>query len=154
MTDSAESSAKRRPQDDDLAPLMDLVSEGKSLRAACRELGLDPPSTHTWIDQDEGRRQQYARAKEQRAEVHQEQMIAVGYAAATGQKVDLDGKQHAVDPAGARVLLEALKWSTARMAPKTAPVQRFDITSRTRQMTDDEIAAEIAALEAGQAGDA
>jgi hypothetical protein len=46
-----------------------------------------------------------------------------------------------------------MKWSTARMAPKTAPVQRIDLTSRTRQMTDEEIAAEIAALEGGTGGE-
>ena len=121
------------------------ISEGQSLRSTCDKLGLDPPSTHTWLSEDEGRSQQYARAREMRAEHFQEQALALGLAAAMGRKVD----GNKVDPSGARVALDAIKWATARMAPKTAPVQRIDLTSRTRQMTDAEIAEEIAALEGG-----
>lgn len=130
---------KRRPSAEDIPAVLLLVSEGKSLRASCADLGLDPPSTHTFIDADEGLRQQYARAREQRAEVLAEEALTYGRAAAAGK----------VKPDGARVAIDAIKWATARMAPRTAPVQRIDLTSRTRQMTDDEIAAEIAALEGG-----
>jgi hypothetical protein len=137
---------KRRPTADDLADLMFLVSEGKSLRAACRELGLDPPSTHTWLDEDDGRRQQYARARELRAEVHAERGLEIGLAAATGVAVEIDGEKHTIDPQGARTALDAIKWATARMSPKTAPTTKIDLTSRTRAMTDEEIAAELAEM--------
>ena len=131
---------KRRPSAEDIPAVLLLICEGKSLRASCADLGLDPPSTHTFIDADEGLRQQYARAREQRAEVLAEEALTYGRAAAAGK----------VKPDGARVAIDTIKWATARMAPKTAPVQRIDLTSRTRQMTDDEIAAEIAALEGGE----
>lgn len=126
MTDAAEG-GKRRPEQDDLADLLFHIAEGKSLRAACRELGLDPPSTHTWLDADDERRQQYARARDQRAEFHAEQGLAIGYAAATGQKIEVNGEEVSVDAAGARVALDAIKWSTARMSPKSAPVQKVAI---------------------------
>lgn len=142
----SEVNGKRRPTDDDLAPLLFRIAEGESLRAACREQGLDPPSTHTWLDQDEGRRQQYARARELRAEVHAENGLAIGYAAASGREIDVDGVVAKIDPTGARVALDAIKWATARMAPKTAPVQRH--SHAFEHLTDDEIDGEIAALSA------
>lgn len=106
---------KRRPSAEDIPAVLLLICEGKSLRASCADLGLDPPSTHTFIDSDEGLRQQYARAREQRAEVLAEEALTYGRAAAAGK----------VKPDGARVAIDAIKWATARMAPKTAPVQRI-----------------------------
>ncbi len=137
MSETAEE-GKRRPVDDDLAELLFLITEGKSLRAACRELGLDPPSTHVWLEADDSRRQQYARARELRGEFHAEQGLAIGYAAATGQKVEINGEEVSVDAAGARVALDAIKWSTARMSPKTAPVQKVAI-SHSFPGTDEEL---------------
>lgn len=142
----SESAGKRRPKDEDLAPLLEHIWEGLSLRKACEKLGLHVPSTSDWLQTDDGRREQYARAREGRAEVLQEEGLTVTKAAALTQVVA--GKK--VDPSGARAYLDAIKWATARMAPKTAPVQRIDVTARTRRMTDDEIEAELLAL--GQSG--
>lgn len=144
---------QRRPTADDMAEFMAKVAEGGqqgSLRAVCKAMGLHAPSTHTFIHADDGLKAQYEAAKEQRADCLQEDALAVAKAAALGMTVD----NKKVDAAGARVLLEAIKWAAGRMAPKTAPVQRLDITSRTRNMTDDEIAAEIAAIENGERAEA
>jgi hypothetical protein len=137
----------RRPVVEDLAPMMAIIGSGKSLRAACRELGIDPSSAHRWINEDEGRRQQYALAREERAETLQEDGLTVTKAAALGQQVN----GHKIDPAGARVYLDALKWAAARMAPKTAPVQR--VAHTFSHLSDEELAAEIATL-SGEADDA
>ncbi len=146
VQDAAEE-GKRRPTAEDLAPMMAIIGSGKSLRAACRKLGIDPSSAHTWINQDEGRRQQYASAREERAETLQEDGLTVTKAAALGQSVN----GHKIDPAGARVYLDALKWAAARMAPKTAPVQR--VAHTFSHLSDEELAAEIATL-SGDADDA
>jgi hypothetical protein len=140
---------QRRPEPADLEPLLELIWDGKSLRAACATLGLHTPSTSTWIHADNGRREQYVRACEGRAEFLQEEGLTINKAAALSQLVQ--GKK--VDASGARGYLDAIKWATARMAPKTAPVTRIDVTSRTREMTDAEIAAEIEALEGGTGGE-
>lgn len=153
MSETTAPAGKRRPTPDDLEAIIYRVAEGLSLRATCAELGLDPPSTHTWLEEDDGRRQQYARAREMRAEVFQELAVELGLAAATGVTVEHQGEARNIDPTGSRVALDAIKWAAARMAPKTAPVQRIDLTSRTRQMTDAEIEAELAALESGQSED-
>lgn len=130
---------KRRPESGDLAPLLDLICEGKSLRSACEELGLHTPSTHTWLEADQGRSEQYARAREQRAEGLAEQALTLGMGAAAGK----------VKPDGARVAIDAIKWATARMAPKTAPIQR--VAHSFEDLTDDELNARIAAHLAGNA---
>lgn len=131
-------SGKRRPVASDVAAIMEIIAEGKSLRAACRELGLHNPSTNDFIHGNLDYREQYARAKEQRAEVMQEEGLTVTKAAALGQLVN--GKK--VDPAGARVYLDALKWASARMAPKTAPVQRVRVSYE--DLSDEELDARIA----------
>jgi hypothetical protein len=146
VQDAAEE-GKRRPTAEDLAPMMAIIGSGKSLRAACRKLGIDPPAAHRWINEDEGRRQQYALAREERAETLQEDGLTVTKAAALGQAVN----GHKIDPAGARVYLDALKWAAARMAPKTAPVQR--VAHTFSHLSDEELAAEIATL-SGDADDA
>ena len=147
MSEAEEIEGKRRPEDADLPKVIRLVSEGKSLRAACRRLGLDPPSTHTWLDADDARRQQYALAKEQRAEVLAEKALKIG----------LDASKGLVKADGARVALDAVKWASARMAPKTAPVTRIahsfdDLTSEERRRRIAELKAELDADDGRQGG--
>jgi hypothetical protein len=143
-----EGAGKRRPKDGDLEPILELIWEGRSLRSACAELGLHVPSTSDWLHEDEGRREQYGRAREGRAEYLQEDSLTVNRAAALGIMVG----DNSVDASGAKGYLEAVKFAIGRMAPKTIPPTRIDLTSRTRQMTDEEIAAEIAALEGAAPG--
>lgn len=139
---------QRRPTAEDIPGVLEAVSEGKSLRHACREAGLHCPSTHSFIHSDEGLREQYARALELRADCQQEEALEVARAAATGAPLSVDGEYRKIDAAGARVLLDAIKWSSARMAPKTAPIQRIEHLGEIGARTDEEIAARIAALEA------
>lgn len=149
MTEETAPAGRRRPQPEDLDAILFSISEGKSLRATCAEMGLDTPSTHTWLDEDPGRRQQYARAREMRAEFYQEEGLVVTKAAALGLTVN--GKK--VDASGAKAYLDAIKWSTARMSPKTAPIQRHE--HRFGDLTDEELDRYIAERTAtDDAGDA
>src|SRR5258708_8985832 len=107
-----------------------MIWEGNSLRTTCDKLGLHTPSTSDWLHEDHGRGEQYARAREGRAEFLQEDALTVTRAAALGEQVD----DKRVDASGARGYLDGVKWATARMAPKTAPVQRIHLTSRTPPM--------------------
>ena len=143
----SEPAGQRRPTDDDLQPLLEMIWEGTSLRSACKKLELHIPSTSDWLHADETRREQYARAREGRAEYLAEDALAVNRAAALG--VLVDGKK--VDASGARGYLEATKWQTARMAPKTAPITR--IAHSFENLSDAELDAEIARLEASRGSD-
>lgn len=140
-----ETTKARLPKPDDMPGIFEAIAEGKSLRAACRQAGLHCPSTHTYIANDAGLNEQYARAKEQRADVFAEESLAITKAAALGMAVD--GRK--VDANGARVYLDAIKWNAARMAPKTAPVTRF--SHEFESLTDAELDARLAALEASVA---
>lgn len=143
-------SGKRRPQPDDIPLILHKIAEGDSLRAVCEAMGIDTPSAHRMIHDDPapgGWRQQYARACEVRADILAEQGQQVALAAAL--KKTYEG--NTVDPSGARVYLEAVKWNTARMAPKKAPEQRVRIL---REMTDEELDAELAELEDDDGDDA
>ena len=115
MSEGRGSKGKRRPVDEDLDPLLARLWDGASLRTACAEMGLDTPSTNRWLDADPDRCQQYARAREGRAHYLQEDALTINRAAALG--IEVNGKK--VDSGGARGYLDAVKWSTARMAPKT-----------------------------------
>lgn len=148
MSDETPKSGSRRPKEDDLPELLFLMSEGKSLRAACRDLGLDPPSTHVWLDSDEDRRQQYARARALRSDFYEDKGLEIGLAAASGQEIEINGEMVTVDPNGARVALDAIKWSTARMNPKGAPVQKLAI-SHTFPGSDEDLDRAIAELTEG-----
>lgn len=147
--DDGAAAGQRRPKDEDLEPLLEAIWGGLSLSKACRALGLHIPSTDTWLHADEGRSEQYARACEGRSDFLQEDAIDVNRAAALGLKVD----EREVDSSGAKGYLDAVKWACGRMAPKKEPVRRIDLTARTRQMTDEEIAAELAAMQGGDQGE-
>lgn len=155
MAAEKETAGKRRPRDGDLEPLLELIWEGASLSKACRTLGMHIPSTDTWIHDDDGRREQYARACEGRSDYLQEDALVLNRAAALGMTVELPGEggTSKVDASGAKGYLEAVKWAAGRMAPKKEPVKRIDLTARTRQMTDAEIEAELAGYGAAAAAD-
>lgn len=143
----SEPAGQRRPQPEDLPKILELIWEGKSLRQACLKLELHVPSTSDWLHDDNDRREQYARAREGRAEFIAEDALAMNRAAALG--VLIDGKK--VDASGARGYLEAAKWKTARMAPKTAPVDRHEHHHEFGSLSDEELDRRIAAREAAVA---
>jgi hypothetical protein len=133
---------KRRPKDEDLDPILELLWDGQSLRSACLKLGLDTPSVSKWLDEDEKRRQQYERAREGRAEYLQEDAITLNRAAALAAQVN--GKK--VDASGAKGYLEAVKWATARMAPKKAPVDRHLVNLAFGDLSDEELSQRLATI--------
>lgn len=153
MSERPDGEEQRRPTADDLGPILEAIWNGDSLRAACRKLGLHVPSTSDWLHDDPGRSEQYARARDGRTEFYQEQALEMGHAAATGGSVMIDGEAVKIDPVGLRVHLDGIKWATARMSPKSAPITRVEHLGEIGTRTDDEIAARIAALEAQARGE-
>lgn len=137
---------QRRPKPEDFPVIMDQVAT-RSLHSVCIEMGLHYPSTYTAIADDPTLRDNYTRSREMRAEAQQEEVTLIGRAAALGQKIG--GKT--VDPAGARVYLETIKWTAARMAPKKAPIQR--IAHSFEDVPDNELDRRLAELAGPEGAD-
>ena len=136
--------AARHPLVTDLDDILERIWNGKSLRAACIELGLHIPSTSDFLNHDPQRKERYDAAREGRAEHLQEEALTVARAAALRSKFGEPGQEKVVDPAGARTYLEAAKWAIARMAPKTTPATR--LIHSFKGLSDEELHAEIARL--------
>jgi hypothetical protein len=138
MTD--ETKGQRRPTSEDIDAVLEKISDGKALRAACRELGLHASSTSAVL-KSEAVGARYAHARADRVEVMAEEVLTVSRAAALGAEVN--GKK--VDAAGARVYIDTVKWLAGRMDPKGEPVRR--VSHSFEGLTDDELNREIAALQ-------
>lgn len=131
---------QRRPTAEDIDAVLEKISDGKALRAACRELGLHAPTTGTLL-KSEALRERYAHARADRVEVMAEEVLTVARAAALGAEVN--GKK--VDAAGARVYIDTVKWLAGRMDPKGEPVRR--VSHSFEGLSDEELNREIAALQ-------
>lgn len=146
---------KRRPTQDDFEAIITGIANRQSLRDTCQKLGLDTPSTHRWIKDDENRRQRYAHARDLRCEAMSDHAVSIAFAAATGRTIPVlaeDGQtveRVAIDPKGARVYVDAIFKSIARLEPAQTQALKIDLTSRVRDMTDEEIVAELAAMGVG-----
>jgi hypothetical protein len=113
----------RRPRPEDLRKVIEIIIGGRSLRAACEQLGLDVSSTHKKIKASDRWRPQYQDARELRADYLLEQGVQICIAAAMKRKVD----GIAIDAAGANAALSAIKWAVGRMDPKSEPPTRISV---------------------------
>lgn len=130
---------KRRPKLEDFPAMFELMKGGKSLRAACELLGVNPSDADDMIVADEGLRSQHAHARDRRGEHYQDRAIAAAEAAAKGEK--FEGKD--LDQQGVRTYVDTIKWAVGRMQPKGGAVQRVQI--EYANMSDDDLEKAIAA---------
>lgn len=91
-----------------LESVLKAVAEGQSVRSACREVGIDLSSAVTSLYADDELAKQYARARQCGADVLAGDAIDVAKLAALGK----------MDPNGARLLVDTIKWTAARMHPR------------------------------------
>jgi hypothetical protein len=81
------------------------IAEGKSLRSFCRmEDTPDVSNVYRWLADNEGFRDQYARAREDQADTHTDEM--------------LDIADTEPDPQKARVMIDTRKWIASKLKPK------------------------------------
>ena len=85
------------------------IAEGKSLVAICRDPAMpDYRTIMRWVANDEETRQKYVRAREDSADADAENISDIGGRVLTGE----------IDPAAARVAIDALKWTAGRKQPR------------------------------------
>lgn len=119
-----------------------LIIEGKSLRKACR--GDDLPAVSTfmkWTLEDGAIAEQYARAREARADARSDEIDDIVDRVSNGK----------LDPNSARVMIDAHKWqagkeNSKRYGDKIDVNGNFNVTG-----TDDQLNARLAHL-LGKAG--
>ena len=96
-------------EDERIERILESMSEGTSLRAACREEGV----THSWFlrrvkENEHGLRDCYAAAREMQAHALADRVIEIANEAGTGT----------IDPHTLRVRLDAAKWAAGKILPK------------------------------------
>lgn len=93
------------------AEVLSRLAEGRSLRSVCQDEEMPSISTvMKWLREDDAFSQQYACAREARADVMFEELDDVSEDAASAE--------NAVKVAGLRLKADNIKWKLARMAPK------------------------------------
>lgn len=94
---------------EDYAAVFASVADGKSLRQACKGVGLNRGSLWRAIQADEALRSQYARAREWQGEAHQERITEVA------QELEAGVPPERVQ--ALRTALDARKWAASKLAP-------------------------------------
>lgn len=96
------------------------VAEGHSLREWCRLHSFAHNTVGGWLDEDEARCDQYARARQARADKLAEEILAISDDGSNDTYVDDDGKprtDHDV-VARSRLRVDSRKWLASKMYPK------------------------------------
>lgn len=108
QADEAVAEKRGRPSEynQEMADLIcDRLANGESLRKICRDAGIpSQPTIFRWIGANEEFRKQYARARETQADAIADEILNIA--------------DEAVDPAKARVQIDARKWLAGKMRPK------------------------------------
>jgi hypothetical protein len=132
--------ADKPTKDKHKAAIIEWLSEGKSLRAYCREAKLGASTVIDWTVEDQQFGEQYARAREAGAELIFDDLDEVSEQAATAE--------NAVEVAGLRLKADNIKWKLARMAPKRfGDKQSVDVNGKLDvTLFDPEQAMEMAKL--------
>lgn len=85
-----------------------LVSSGKSISDAAKEIGVDRVTIYRWQDEDRNFATRCARAREAQADVMDDRIMEVV------NKVE----REELKPDAARVILSGLQWRASKLAPK------------------------------------
>ncbi|WP_394749548.1 terminase small subunit-like protein [Spongiimicrobium salis] len=115
------------------------ISEGNSLRSA---LGLhDTPSRRTfysWLENDEKKVEQYARACEERAEFHFEEIFEIADDSSADKKILKDGTEVTDHEAiqRSRLRVDTRKWALSKMQPKKYG-DKIDVTTDGEKINND-----------------
>lgn len=134
-------SEARRPKPEDAPAIIEAIENGKSLRAACAEEGIHRGHMHALLRGDDRLWAQYVRARSLRGDDHGERVAEVVDQMESGE----------IEPDVGRAMIDGLKWSAGRMAPKLwgdkvahehtgadgGPIQTYDLS----KLPDDKLKA-------------
>lgn len=98
-----------------------LLEDGKSLRAACRDLELSPPTILLWARENKAFSEQYTRAREAGYKLLADEMLDI--ADEKDVQVRYDGEDMTLDLSATavarnRLRVDTRKWMLSKMLPK------------------------------------
>lgn len=105
------------------ADICDRIIMGQSLHSIAQAVGIHVMRVYDWMEKHPAFREQYARAREQQADLMDHQIVAVAQRA-----LKRDGDPDKLDPQAARVAIDAFKWRAAKLKPKVYG-DKVDVTS-------------------------
>lgn len=99
-----------------------LIEQGASTRAACEEVGVSRQAWWEWVSSNTVDADQYARAREANAAWHAEGIV---------EEAERLGR---IDPAYAKVVVDAKKWVASRLHPRMWG-DKLDVTSNGKEVS-------------------
>ena len=94
-----------QPFDDKEAEFIRIIADGGTWATACAELGVSSFTLSKWLRENDDLAKQYAHAREAQGDIYADRVVDTA----------MDAK---MDPAVARVRIDALKWAAGKRKPK------------------------------------
>lgn len=112
-----------------------IIEDGKSLRKALKEVNISSSTFFIWIDEDEEKSKQYARAIELRAEFYEDEMMDIVDSTEADVHKDDNGnvKIDGNVVQRARLQYDARKWLMGKLNPKKYG-DSVDLTSKGKRI--------------------
>lgn len=126
------------------------IASGGHMAAFCKDKGIPYTTILTWISADAPRAEMYARAREDRADVLADEIVAIAdevevVTKVAGQEVRLGMDAAAVSRNKLRV--DARKWAASKLKPRTYGEKiELNGTVNHREVTDGDLLSRLAAL--------
>lgn len=118
--------------------IFDLIEDGNSLRKALKEVNLSSKSFYDWIDKDELKIKQYARACEERAEALLDEMIDIVDDGSQDVIIDKENgyeKTNSEAIQRSRLRYDARKWLISKLNPKKYG-DKIDVTTDNKPINN------------------
>lgn len=94
-----------QPFDDREAEFIRIIADGGTWATACAELGVSSFTLSKWLRENDDLAKQYAHAREAQGDIYADRVVDTAMDAT-------------IDPAVARVRIDALKWAAGKRKPK------------------------------------
>lgn len=125
------------------------TADCESMRKIAESIGVSWMALNAYINANDDRKEQYARAREAQADKFAEDIIDIADSSGNDITKDKDGNDKVNQEVIARdrLRVDARKWLASKMAPKKYG-EKLDLTAdiTTKSMTDEQIESKIAAL--------
>jgi hypothetical protein len=92
------------------ASLLEWITDGKSLRAWCRQASVSPMTVYQWMARERGFADRYARAYDNRADTLADEILDIAD--------EVAGSDSIAAVAAAKLRVEARKWVAAKLKPQ------------------------------------